>query len=242
VPGSFPISEIILDSELIFPYICPYPDPSFEGRLPEAFCRRGTGAAPASEGLTQPSSPGRTRAASSGTSDPARSDHGQRHKGQDAALARRKARGVTLHAQTIPAWSNPGSALSARHPPRSRGRRKREMRATPWPRAANRGRFSFDSTKVYPAQWLVGWAKALARCLLKAWALVRRARRRLRLWRACTLARRSVSAGGCPPAASMGAATSMVGTAHARLSLAEKRLPVRLCPPYKSGSPLARQR
>jgi hypothetical protein len=64
----------------------------FEGRLPEAFCRRGTGAAPASEGLTQPSSPGRTRAASSGTNDPARSDHGQRHKGQDAALARRKAR------------------------------------------------------------------------------------------------------------------------------------------------------
>src|SRR5215471_7037057 len=48
------------------------------------------------------SSPGRTRAASSGTMDPARSDHGQRHKGQDAALARRKARGVTLHAQTIP--------------------------------------------------------------------------------------------------------------------------------------------
>jgi hypothetical protein len=39
----------------------------FEGRLPEAFCRRGTGAAPASEGLTQPSSPGRTRAASSAT-------------------------------------------------------------------------------------------------------------------------------------------------------------------------------
>jgi len=56
-------------------------------------------------------------------------------------LARRKAQGVTLHAQTIPAWSNPGSALSARHPPRSRGRRKRRMRATPWPRAANRGRY-----------------------------------------------------------------------------------------------------
>src|SRR5215813_10158188 len=87
------------------------------------------------------SSPGRTRAAASGTMDPARSDHGQRHKGQDAALARRKARGVTLHAQTIPAWSNPGSALSARHPPRFRGRQKRGMRATPWPKAANRGRF-----------------------------------------------------------------------------------------------------
>src|SRR5262252_2727401 len=57
--------------------------------------------------------------------EPARSDHGQRHKGQDAALARRKARGVTFHAQTIPAWSNPGSALSARHPPRLRGRRKK---------------------------------------------------------------------------------------------------------------------
>src|SRR5215510_2056089 len=44
------------------------------------------------------SSPGRTRAASSGTMDPARSDHGQRHKGQDAALARRKAwRCIAMH-------------------------------------------------------------------------------------------------------------------------------------------------
>src|SRR5262245_49809567 len=33
------------------------------------------------------------------------------------------------------------------------------MRATPWPRAANRGRFSFDSTKMHSA---VGWAKAKA--------------------------------------------------------------------------------
>ena len=44
------------------------------------------------------SSPGRTRAASPATIEPARSDHGQRHKGQDAALARRKAWGVTFHA------------------------------------------------------------------------------------------------------------------------------------------------
>src|SRR4029450_10219435 len=39
----------------------------FQGRIHEASCRRGTGAAPASKGLTQPLSPGRTRAASSGT-------------------------------------------------------------------------------------------------------------------------------------------------------------------------------
>src|SRR5262245_37105855 len=32
--------------------------------------------------------------------------------------------------------------LVARRPPRLRGRRKTAMRATPWPRAANRGRFS----------------------------------------------------------------------------------------------------
>jgi len=35
-----------------------YPDPSYEGRLPEAFCRRGTGAAPASEGLNATFVPG----------------------------------------------------------------------------------------------------------------------------------------------------------------------------------------
>src|SRR5262249_49751768 len=62
-------------------------------------------------------------------------DHGQTPKGKDAALVRRKVRGVTFHAQTIPAWSNPGSALSARRPPRLRGRKKRGTRAIPWPRA-----------------------------------------------------------------------------------------------------------
>jgi hypothetical protein len=31
-----------------------YPDPLYEGRLPEAFCRRGTGAAPCGQAFTQP--------------------------------------------------------------------------------------------------------------------------------------------------------------------------------------------
>src|SRR5262245_18455397 len=44
--------------------------------------------------------------------DPARSDHGQRHKGQDAALARRKARGVTLHAQGPAIRARPGATHS----------------------------------------------------------------------------------------------------------------------------------
>src|SRR5262249_37855003 len=60
-------NEFVSSQRVIFSLTVTYPDPSFEGGLPEAFCRRGTGGAPASEGLTQPSSPGRTRAASSAT-------------------------------------------------------------------------------------------------------------------------------------------------------------------------------
>ena len=62
------------------------------------------------------SSPGRTRAASSGTSDPARSDHGQRHKGQDAALARRKALGVTFHAHRPEQSGHPPGVIRATRP------------------------------------------------------------------------------------------------------------------------------
>ena len=87
------------------------------------------------------SSPGRTRVTSSGTMDPARSDHGQRHKGQDAALARRKARGVTFHAHPsgairTPARSNPGTAPCRRADPLvCEGDGRNGMQATPWPRA-----------------------------------------------------------------------------------------------------------
>src|SRR5215510_14001226 len=97
------------------------------------------------------SSPGRTRAASSGTMDPARSDHGQTPKGKDAALARRKARGVTLHAQGPAIRARPGATHSRTDPgqPGSCALWRAiplacegdGMRATPWPRAANRGRF-----------------------------------------------------------------------------------------------------
>jgi hypothetical protein len=48
-------------------FMLPHPDPLYQGRSHEASCERGTGAAPASEGRTQPPSPGRTRAASSAT-------------------------------------------------------------------------------------------------------------------------------------------------------------------------------
>ena len=55
--------------------------------------------------------PGPYSGSLAGHYEPARSDHGQRHKGQDAALARRKARGVTFHAQG-PAASRATSGLA----------------------------------------------------------------------------------------------------------------------------------
>src|SRR5215470_13578399 len=96
------------------------------------------------------SSPGRTRAASSGTMDPARSDHGQTPKGKDAALARRKARGVTLHAHRPeqsgqPARSNPGNAPCRRAIPLDvEGDGREKCGRPPGPEHVNRGRFSFD--------------------------------------------------------------------------------------------------
>src|SRR5206468_12583327 len=107
-------NEIVTSQRVIFSLGVTYPDPLFEGRLPEAFCRRGTGAAPASDGGRN-LVPGPYSGSLAGHYEPARSDHGQRHKGQDAALARRKARGVTLHAPSsgvirTPARSNPGNA------------------------------------------------------------------------------------------------------------------------------------
>jgi len=83
----------------------------YEGRLPEAFCRRGTGAAPASEGHAT-FVPGPCAGSPVGHYDPARSDHGQTPKGKDAALARRKARGVTLHAQSPAIRARPGATHS----------------------------------------------------------------------------------------------------------------------------------
>src|SRR5215510_6333379 len=51
-------NEIVTSHMVIFSLRVTYPDPLFEGRLPEAFCRRGTGAAPASEGLNATFVPG----------------------------------------------------------------------------------------------------------------------------------------------------------------------------------------
>src|SRR5262249_9552834 len=59
------------------------------------------------------SSPGGPRAASSATIEPARSDHRQRHKGQDAALARRKARGAAMHLIVRSNPDNPPGAIRA---------------------------------------------------------------------------------------------------------------------------------
>ena len=102
------------------------------------------------------SSPGRTRAASSGHYDPARSDDGQRHKGQDAALARRKARGVTLHAQGPAIRARPGAThsrtrsratwvmrLVARHPPTEEERNAGD----PLAQSRKQGPISFDSRR-----------------------------------------------------------------------------------------------
>src|SRR5499426_1063250 len=130
----------------------------YEGRLPEAFCRRGTGAAPASEGLNATFVPGPYSGSLAGHYEPARSDHGQRHKGQDAALARRKARGVTLHAHRPEQSGNPPGVIRALRlvgapsPSIFEGDGREEVTATPWPRAANRGRFSFASLQLTSSQ------------------------------------------------------------------------------------------
>jgi hypothetical protein len=43
-------NEIVTSHMVIFSLGVTYPDPLYEGRLPEASCRRGAGAAPASDG------------------------------------------------------------------------------------------------------------------------------------------------------------------------------------------------
>ena len=43
-------NEIVTSHMVIFSLGVTNPDPLYEGRLPEAFCRRGAGAAPASDG------------------------------------------------------------------------------------------------------------------------------------------------------------------------------------------------
>src|SRR5262245_26965676 len=143
---------------VIFSLRVTYPDPLFEGRLPEAFCRRGTGAAPASEGLNATFVPGPYSGSLAGHYEPARSDHGQRHKGQDAALARRKAR-VHESAPTVRRKpDNPPGVIRALRlvgapsPSIFEGDGREEVTATPWPRAANRGRFSFASLQLTSSQ------------------------------------------------------------------------------------------
>ena len=88
--------------------MCPVSRSKFEGRLPEAFCRRGTGAAPASGGLTQPPTPGGTRA----TSPTTRSRPGPTTvKGIKAKMPRWRAarRGCTaVHHGPAAGWTSPG--------------------------------------------------------------------------------------------------------------------------------------
>ena len=104
-------NEIVSSHPVTFSLGVTYPDPLYEGRLPEAFCWRGAGAAPASDGRRN-LVPGPYSGSLVGHYDPARSDHGQMPKGKDAALARRKARGVTLHAQGPAIRARPGATHS----------------------------------------------------------------------------------------------------------------------------------
>src|SRR5262245_44702161 len=87
----------------------------YVGRIHEASCRRGTGAAPAGDGGRN-LVPGPCSGSLAGHYEPARSDHGQRPKGKDAALVRRKARGVTLHAQGPALRARPGATHSRADP------------------------------------------------------------------------------------------------------------------------------
>ena len=136
----FPKSEIILDSELIFPYIRPIPIHSSRG----VYRRRSAGGdrerhLRAMGDAT--SSPGRTRAASSAT----RSRPGQTTvKGQKAKMPRWRAarRGGASQCTSssgvirTSARSNPGTAPCRRADPLVReGDGSSGMRATPWPRA-----------------------------------------------------------------------------------------------------------
>src|SRR5881397_460488 len=70
------------------------------------------GAAPASGGLTQPPTPGGARAASSATTSRPGPTTVEATKGKMPALARRKARGVTLHAQGPAIRARPGVTRS----------------------------------------------------------------------------------------------------------------------------------
>src|SRR5262245_3505120 len=108
-------NEIVTSHVVIISLGVTYPDPLYQGRSHEASCERGAGAAPASDGGRN-LVPGPYSGSLAGHYDPARSDHGQRHKGQDAALARRKARGVTLHAQGPAIRARPGTTHSRADP------------------------------------------------------------------------------------------------------------------------------
>src|SRR5262249_41239609 len=101
------------------------------------------------------SSPGRTRVTSPATMEPARSDHGQRHKGQDAALARRKARGVTFHALTsgairTTARSNPGIAPCRRADPLvCEGDGRKRNAGAPLAQSRKQGPIFFDTMNTH---------------------------------------------------------------------------------------------
>src|SRR5262249_28365353 len=113
--------EIMLDFTCSVIMLCPSRS-IFEGRFHEASCERGTGAAPASEGLTQPSSPGGPRAASSATrSRPGPTTvEGIKAKMPRWCAARRGVHRKCTHRPEQsghPARSNPGTAPCRRADP-----------------------------------------------------------------------------------------------------------------------------
>jgi hypothetical protein len=76
--------------------------------------------------------------------DPARSDHGQRHKGQDAALARRKAWGVTFHAQNHTSLEQSRQRLVGAPTPSFARETEERNAGDPLAQSRNRGRFSLS--------------------------------------------------------------------------------------------------
>ena len=83
--------------------------------------------------------------------EPARSDHGQRHKGQDAALARRKARGASqVHLIVRSNPDNPPGAIRALRlvgapTPRLEGTEEEKNAGDPLAQSRKQGPISFDS-------------------------------------------------------------------------------------------------
>ena len=137
--------------------------------------------------------PGRCSGSLVGHYEPARSDHRRRHKSQDVRVGAPQGAGRDASRPGPGDPGPPGShALSgrsgeiqamrlvARHPPRMLGRRKKRMRATPWPRAETGADIHLPQRNAQSRRWGNGpalpskplarygafwWRASLAACL-----------------------------------------------------------------------------